>query len=182
MIMRIPFGYERMFEIIKRLQSESDIVDILEHGCLAGHFTRFLRDNGFNAVGIDIDEKSFLEDYVQKGYLINLASGAIGKYFGDKQFDLILANRLFSLESTRVLVAERYARGNLTIFPETDVLDVAKYNTETILEASLKQLKPGKFFISTIDGDERPTATREMVERIGYKIIQFEPYEMILKT
>ena len=184
-----PYGYEKMFEIVMELDKSSDITDTLEIGCGGAGFVEFMRENGFNSYGIDIDESELDGDGMRKGYLIHLNGGALAHHFKDKKFDLILANSVMSYEATRVGMAHRYGLESEKV-PEslrTGITgQVADFNPRAILESSLNQLRPKGYFVSVNNewayhGPETGTITEELAENIGYKTILFNPTDIVLQ-
>ena len=175
-------SYERMLEIIEELQSRSKIEDTLEIGCGDGTLVRLLRNRGLSSIGIDIDDCAFAQEGVEQGYLVKLVSHGINLYFGDKRFDLIFANRVLSRQSVSVMIADRYFNGNLFAASREAISETAKWNTEKILEASLRQLRDGGYFVGTIDSYENLIVTSDMAESLGYRIIRLQLTEVVLQT
>lgn len=178
--MEIPSLYKRMHEIVTELKTKSDITDILEVGCGRGDFVDYLRKGGFSSFGIDIDGKMLMSELVEQGYLFHLDSHAIREIFWDRQFDLVMTNRVLSLEAAGNLLLERYGGGRIMPNRE-EVKEFAQVNAVSILEAALFQLKHGGYFSSVIDDFDRSSVTADMAEKFGYKIIKYELQEFVLQ-
>lgn len=181
---QVPKFYNRIYEITKQLTDQTDISNVLEIGCKWGHFVKLLREQGYNAFGIDLQGKDFIKEGVRDGYLFRSPVVDIKEVFGDNSFDLILANRTMSKDSQRATLLELDEGGRLV--DEGGRLDWemlsdmvesdGKANVESILRYSYDQLGPGKFFVAVEIGP-RDTLffSRECAEGIGYKVIKYEP-------
>ena len=175
-IMNLPSGYSRMFDLVTELNVGSSLTDFLEHGCGDGSFVKFLREKRFNAYGIDVSDKHLQRVDLERGIVVHLASHAIGSHFNGQLFDFILANRILSEAAIGVFMAERYGP-----LKHDELSEIVNFNTRSILESSLNQLRPGKYFVGVADWPEKITVTPELVQEIGYKVVRLQPQEIILQ-
>lgn len=193
----VPYPYGRAFEIIQELNSKNDISDILEIGCHDCSFVEFLRQQGYNVIGIDKKLPESAKPLIGQGYVVEGDATYLSQYIGDKLFDLILANRIMSRGST---CAGLIQDGFLPSVIETlgsgrhpwsydesaeivkTLLDVSgDINCEAILENSYKHLKPEKFFVVCETGGDTLWFPQETVKNYGYKVLRFENQEAVLQ-
>lgn len=187
MLTHVTYGYERLFELIKEQSSANPTKSVLELGCGVGSFVGFLREQGFEAEGIEGKVESYRDDLAQwlhKGDVVQLA-----EIFGDKFFDMIAVQGLFCHSAQFHYLFDEYIP--LEMIPLTfidpqlreELKKPIKIKIEKMLKSCFNQLKHGGILLDLeeyLPGD-RVFFSREDAERVGYTVLKYEPNIAILQ-
>lgn len=112
------FGLEpRVKELINKYKTENNLenqqINILDWGCGMGKEVLRLRDNGYTAFGVEINEKLIKKNlpfFINRGYnssILQAVSEDNKTNFPDEYFDIILSNQVFEhIEDMESVLAE----------------------------------------------------------------------------
>lgn len=177
---RAPSNSGRMLEIIRELCREHDISSVVEVGCGAGMLVDVLRERGFDAYGIEVNEKSMLGRVCRQDYLRQGNAAELRHFFGEQRFDLVIANWVMCAGAVGGLVLSMYGSSERILsIPEKE--EMARKNNERILKSAHGQLRHGGFFVAVEDPGDRLAFTREDAARIGYEVVRYSPHEAVLR-
>ena len=175
--------YNRIWQIIGKLGEQRKLTDILEVGCEWGSFVGFLRQQGFNAFGIDFNDNLGKEG-IKEGYLLKLNACHIGRHFGDRLFDMVFTNGVMCEGAIMETIMDQ---GGTLLGAQGLVDFIHKYapaNVKNILEAGFGQLKSGGFFLAHeyLDHpDDTLCFDETLASRVGYSVLSYTPKEAVLQ-
>ncbi|MBS3105355.1 methyltransferase domain-containing protein [Candidatus Woesearchaeota archaeon] len=187
MLTHIPYGYERLFELITEQSSTHQIRTILEIGSGSGNFVGLLRKQGFDAEGIEGKVESYRDDlgqWLHRGDVVQLA-----EIFGDKFFDMIIAQGVFCHSAQFDYVFSSYLPPEMIIpaFIDPKLREELKIpirlKIEKMLRSCFNQLNPNGLLVDVenyVPGD-CVFFTKESAERIVYRVLRYEPKEAVLQ-
>ncbi|PIN86946.1 hypothetical protein COV19_01995 [Candidatus Woesearchaeota archaeon CG10_big_fil_rev_8_21_14_0_10_44_13] len=170
-----------MWEIVRELSAKNKIYNILEFGCGNGNFVTFLRDENYNAFGIDMQEKGMSETGINEGYLAVCSIENYHGLFGEIPFDMVIANHVMSIDATVTAIMNLSRGSNLFLAP-SQYIEAWETNTSKILEIAHHNLRKGGFFADVeFKGEQLSPNIRRYAPGLGYKLISYSPQEIILQ-
>ncbi len=181
----LPKPDQRMYErVIEKTTKNPSETSVLELGCSYGWFVNFLQRQGYKVEGVDGSLECISRDGVPGLYHGELT--ALENVFGDKTFDIIIAQGVFA-ESAQM--EYRYGRiAELIVAFSTpeerkEINNSVQETINQILENAYKHLVPGGFLVVREDISPLDSVdfSKETAIRIGYEIERFERQEAILK-
>lgn len=181
-----PSHYQVLYSMIAAKTRDTSTTNVLELGCSNGHFVEYLRQQGYNAEGVDGNKRTVEAFSSRQIYLHHGELTSLEDVFGERQFDLIVAKGVFSKEAQ---LDYKYPwSGALVIAFSSPEERKKEYESlqETInqiLRSVYGQLAPGGFLViheNTSEG-ESVDFSRETVEDIGYIVEQLEKQQAILQ-
>ena len=184
---RLNESYSRLWELISSRTSGPEQTSVLEIGCSTGNFVKWLRNQGYDAIGIDIGEnlvQTTESEHVVYGDMTSLEDAV-----GDKTFDFVVANAALNTHTLAAycLMENGKTPDSFSMTPEIQhLVDATIYS---ILKGSFEHLKSGGFFIVTgkiypkggIYASDDLSFSRETAKNIGYDIKQYGGSDSILQ-
>lgn len=183
--------YKALYSMITAKTIYPSVTSVLELGCSDGYFVEYLRQQGYNAEGVDGDKIVVKARSNRRGFLHHGELKALEDIFGERQFDLIAARGVFCIssqmsylfgEQSEQLVDAAIAR---TIHPEAreEIDNAMQEKINEILVSAYGQLAPGGFLMVREDSVPLDSIdfSRETAENIGYIVERLQRQQAILK-
>ena len=173
----------RLIEMITTYAGDSLTTSVLELGCSGGEFVDYLRGQGYNAEGVDVNEKAI--ERSNKIYLHYGDVTCLDNVVGKRTFDLIVATGVFNI-GTQI----EYLFGNeLNMAKKGKVMISPKHgkaaleNIEQILRSAFKHLIPSGFLmtVDNISPGDYTAFSPETALSIGYTVMHHAKQEAILQ-
>lgn len=182
----LPDHYQNLCRMVASVTAEFPATTILELGCSNGHFVEYLRQYGYVAEGVDGNKRRVEIFNHRRGYLHHGELTALDNIFGEKLFDMIIAQGVFS-RNAQLDYRFGFSGGIVYLLssPEErkkleDSLQTAVRET---LNSSYRQLKAGRFLIVCENVSELDYVdfSQEDATDMGYALIHYGKQEAILQ-
>ncbi len=175
--------HQRLYELITARSETPSTTSILELGCSNGNFVDYLREQGYNAEGVDIDKKAI--ERSNSPYLHHGDITCLDDVFRERKFDLVVATGVFNT-GTQIYYLFREELDmdkKVTVETTPEHEEATLENIEKILKSAFKHLTPGGFLI-TVDNimlGDYTAFTPETATNIGYIVKHYARQEAILQ-
>lgn len=178
-------GYRKLFEMIVANSEDPSNTTILELGCDDGYFVEWLRQVGYDAVGVDGNKKA-----IESSNSSNVHHGeltALDDVIGDKTFNLVVERGVFSIPTQFAYIFDEELKlSKVGTIYKKDMTDErmghVHQNIEQILENAFRHLKPRGFLLCLSWMPSDPIAfSEETAANVGYSIVHYQRNEAILQ-
>ena len=186
----LPSRYQALYNMITAKTTDPSNTSVLDLGCSIGHFVAYLRQQGYNAEGVDGDKRAVKAYSHRQSYLHHGELTALEQVFGERQFDLIVARGVFCISSQmdhkfsrseKLRVDAAIARA-INPKDREEIDGQMQENIEGILVSAYGQLTPSGFLIVVEDvGLDSVDFSRKTAEDIGYIVEQLQRQQAILQ-
>lgn len=183
---QLPEHYKRMHERVIGKTRDPLKTSVLELGCADGRFVGWLQQQGYNAEGID-----GRGDKIQELGIQNLHRGqltALDDVFGERKFDLVVAQGVFSREAQ---LEYKYGwNGALIVAFSTpaereQLYDSLQRTIDQILENAYRRLTPRGFLLvredNSINSAEDVDLSEATIVKTGFIIERIDKHDAVLQ-